>query len=229
MTRGEGLSEIQRALWLLSRPITSSYCMQIEEQERVEYRSSDQHSKQTQIGHDVGTKSEYISNSMMNRDVKDTRKVVEFIDSFSTFNDQHSLHNIVTGEIAHESINSEKYLEIGNHSIDTLIDKDIFNYTFSRSAKVKNMGSKNVVKLKDEDTGIDPSLLFQRMVILSQGDEIEVNDLIDYELCPYPPSLFGSFAFLRKAEKSQVTKAIVTYVKNNGRFRRVRRMLIVMF
>ena len=38
MTRGGGLSEIQRALWLLSRPITSSYCMKMEERERVEYR-----------------------------------------------------------------------------------------------------------------------------------------------------------------------------------------------
>ena len=56
MTRGGDLSEIQKALWLLSRPITSSYCMQMEEQERVEYRSSDQHSKQMQIGHDLGTK-----------------------------------------------------------------------------------------------------------------------------------------------------------------------------
>ena len=64
--------------------------MQMEERERVEYISSDQHSKQTQIGHDLGTKSVYISNSRMNRDVKDTRKVVEFIDSFSPFNDQHS-------------------------------------------------------------------------------------------------------------------------------------------
>ena len=229
MTRGGGLSEIQTALWLLSRPITSSYCVQMEEQERVQYISSDQHSKQTQIGHDLGTKSVYISKSRMNRDGKDTRKVVEFIHSFSPFNDQHSLHNIVTGEIAQESINSEKYSEIGNNTIDTLIGKEIFNYTFSRSAKVKNLGSKNVVKLKDEDTGIDTSLLFQRMVILSQRDEVEVNDLIDYELCPYPPSLFESSAFLRKAEKSQLTKAIVTYVKNNASFRRVRRMLIVMF
>ena len=44
-------------------------------------------------------------------------------------------------------------------------------------------------------------------------DEIEVNDLIDYELCPYPPNLIESSSFLRKAEKSQLTKAIVTYVK----------------
>ena len=75
------------------------------------------------------------------------------------------------------------------------------------------MGSKNVVKLKDEDTGIDLSLLFQRMVILSQRDEIEVNHLIDYKLCPYPPSLFELSAFLRKGEKSQLTKAIVTCQK----------------
>ena len=72
MTRGGGLSEIQRALWLLSRPITSSCCMQMEEQERVEYISSDQHSKQTQIEDDLGTKSAYNLNSRMNRDVKDT-------------------------------------------------------------------------------------------------------------------------------------------------------------
>ena len=117
MTRGGGLSEIQKPLWLLSRPITSSYCMQMEEQERVVYISSDQHSKQTQSGHDLGAKSVYILNSRMNRDGKDTRKVVEFIDSFTPFNDQHSVHNIVTGEIAHESINSEKYLEIGNHTL----------------------------------------------------------------------------------------------------------------
>ena len=56
--------------------------MQMEEQERVEYITRDQHSKQMQIGHDLATKSVYISNSRMNRDEKGTRKVVEFIDSF---------------------------------------------------------------------------------------------------------------------------------------------------
>ena len=91
------------------------------------------------------------------------------------------------------------------------------------------MGSKNVVKLKDEDTGIDPRLIFQRMVILSQRDEIEVNDLIDYELCPYPPSLFESSAFLRKAENRNLQKLLLHISKNNPSFRRVRRMLIVMF
>ena len=37
-----------------------------------------------------------------------------------------NIHNIVTGEIAHESINSEKYLEIVNHTIDTLIGKELY-------------------------------------------------------------------------------------------------------
>ena len=39
--------------------------------------------------------------------------------------------------------------------------------------------------------------------------EIEVNDLIDYELCPYPPSLFESSAFLRKAENRSLQKLLL--------------------
>ena len=43
MTRGGGMSEIQRSLWLLSSPITSKYSMQMEENINVLYTTSEQH------------------------------------------------------------------------------------------------------------------------------------------------------------------------------------------
>ena len=59
-------------------------------------------------------------------------KVVEYLRSTGPFDDDPSLHNITTGEVADESINVDKFIEIGENVVRNLQGLNIFDYTFHR-------------------------------------------------------------------------------------------------
>ena len=82
MTRGGGMSEIQRSLWLLSSPITSKYSMQMEENINVLYTTSEQHAT-----------NKYSTKTRIQSDMSDTMKVVEYLRTTGPFDDDPSLHN----------------------------------------------------------------------------------------------------------------------------------------
>ena len=56
-----------------------------------------------------------------------------------------------------------------------------------------------------------PYILFQRSLVVSQSGELGFNDVLKYELSPYPPSLFGAKYVLRKPDKAQLQEAIRDY------------------
>ena len=66
------------------------------------------------------------------------------------------------------------------------------------------------------DCSIDPALLFQRFLIVSQTGNIRLDDVMSYELCLYPMSLFEGKGFLRQADKPQLAEAIRNYVKTKS-------------
>ena len=51
-------------------------------------------------------------------------------------------------------------------------------------------------------------MLFQRFLVVSQSEELGFNDVLKYELSPYPPSLFEGKYVLRKPDKAQLQEAI---------------------
>ena len=188
MARGGGMSEIQRSLWLLSSPITSKHIMQMDENINVLYTTSEQHAT-----------NKYSTKSTIQRDMSDTMKVVEYLTG--PFGDDPSLHNITTGEVADESINVDKFIEIGESVVRNLQALNIFDYTFHRKDAIKNMSSKRCIKSKDDNAQIDPPLLFQRLLVLAKSNTVDIADIIEYELSPYPPALFSSTDMLRKSDK----------------------------
>ena len=66
------------------------------------------------------------------------------------------------------------------------------------------------MKVDGEQT-IDPALLFQRMLVISQTADITLDELLGFELSPFPPSLFEDKGILRKADKPQLVEAIYNY------------------
>ena len=54
---------------------------------------------------------------------------------------------------------------------------------------MKTLASARAVKVA-EDRTIDPALLFQRFLVVSQSGELKLEDVMKYELSPYPPCLF---------------------------------------
>ena len=145
--------------------------------------------------------------SRMARDKSDIIKTYERIKTNSPFQNGPHLHNIIDGVTAAATVNVDKYYEIGQELISRMIDQDIFTYEFSRKDQAKNMSSK-VTLCKKNDIKCDPALLFQRLLLVSRTNPVDMEEVMSYELSAFPLSLFETSQFLRKADKPKLADAI---------------------
>ena len=80
MTRGNGMSELQRVQWLLSMPACSNINNAMQEFENLQYCSSDQHKES--------------SKSRQERDNKDVKTILSFMTDSNPFIENADLRNI---------------------------------------------------------------------------------------------------------------------------------------
>jgi len=78
---------------------------------------------------------------------------------------------------------------------------------YKRSMKAKTLASSEAIDVAKDKT-IDPALLFQRFLVVSQTADLSLDEVMAYELSPYPPSLFEAKHLLRKPNKAQLMAAI---------------------
>ncbi|KAG0725600.1 hypothetical protein GWK47_038312 [Chionoecetes opilio] len=78
---------------------------------------------------------------------------------------------------------------------------------YKRSMKAKTLASSVAVDVAKDKT-IDPALLFQRFLVVSQTADLSLDEVMAHELSPYPPSLFEAKHLLRKPNKAQLMAAI---------------------
>jgi len=156
-----------------------------------------------------------LSASRVSRDEADLSKVAEKLDSFTPFSDDESLRNIITGINVNEDDNVRDLLEIGRDIVQKMDGQSVFSYSHKKSLKVKTLASSKIVKVS-EDRSIDPALLFQRFLVLSQTGDLRLEDVMSYELCVYPMSLFKGKDILRQPDKPQLTEALRNYVKTKS-------------
>lgn len=72
---------------------------------------------------------------------------------------------------------------------------------FQRTDRVLSLLTVNsTIKIHDTETAVDPLLLFQRIIVIKRTNE-ELRNYLEYELAPYPLSLFDE-AGMRKTTKS---------------------------
>jgi hypothetical protein len=100
---------------------------------------------------------------------------------------------------------------IGISLVDKMTGHDIFTYVQKRKDKVRTLASLTSFRLAGQDVTMDPALLFQRLYVVACSSEMNLEDLLQYELCSFPPSIFESVTLLRKADKPQLAKAIQEY------------------
>ena len=143
LTRGSGISEITRAIRLLSNPICSKYSLVMEEN----------------IGVLLATKAR------ISRDKQDTNKIYEQVVDISPFKNDPTLHNIISGITAAESVNVDKFYEIGLELIRKMEGIDVFRFEFKRKDAAKNLSTK-ITLSKKNDIKCDPTLLFQRLLVV---------------------------------------------------------------
>ena len=84
----------------------------------------------------------------------------------------------------------------------------VFSYLHKRINAVKTLPSTRAV-IADKERGIDLVLLFKkRFLVVPQSGDLYLEELMKYELLPYPPSLFEGKNLLRKPDKAPLLHAV---------------------
>ena len=200
LTRGKGMGEVQRTIWLFSTPI----CVEIKEALRnitgVSYETSEQH-KETTL-------------SRGKRDYKDASIIAENIVDRNPLQKSIDLISIETGEVADCSVNDYLANEIGEKIIQDMEGIPVLDYSFQTKDKAKVMNTSSNIKLNNEVVPVDPQLLFQRLLAtVIRNNDIDMQQVFQYELSTSPASLFGEKdGLMRKADKPKLSAAIWKYV-----------------
>jgi len=114
-----------------------------------------------------------------------------------------TLRNIITGINANENVNVQDLFTVGSETVKTMEGCSVFSYSLKRNTKAIKVG---------DDRTIDLALLFQRFLVVSQSGELCLDKVMNFELCPYPPSLFEAKNLLCKPDKAQLAEAIRNHV-----------------
>jgi hypothetical protein len=200
LTRGTGFSDVQRAIWVLAMPACCEYNLGMQKIAKTLYETSEQHKEE--------------GKTRLVRDTKDTEKVIKRLQEVSPFTTDSSLRNVVTGVTADSTVNVHNLYSIGSEIVTKLDGKDVFAFKWKRSDRVKTLASTSSIKV-DDNSSIDPALLFQRMLVVSKTGNMSLEEVLKYELCSYPPSLFDSRTMLRKADKPPLAHAILKHLNIN--------------
>ena len=119
----------------------------------------------------------------------DKEKLLRELHLYNPFSGDCNLRNVVTGIVASENVNVHKYEQKGQEIINKMIGESVFKYSFKRKDKAKTFGDTSSVKINNEQV-ICSELQFQGFLVVSQSGDMALNDIMLYELSPYPPALF---------------------------------------
>jgi len=195
LTRGRGITESQRALWLMSMPACAEMNHAMQEFSDTIHAGSEQHKESSQ--------------SRRKRDHEDVKKILQFLQNRSPYNaEDPSLRNIVTGVTADEKANVDRAVDIGNKIVNNMKGHSVEEYVYKRKCQAVQLSDTGSVKINNEIVSIDPQLLFQRLITVANRCEEDIAHTFKYELCSYPSSLFDSTGLPRAPQKSQLADAI---------------------
>ena len=149
----------------------------------------------------------------MKRDATDLEEISAKLVAWSPFSPDSSLKNVVTGVVADEGVNVHEYKSVGCKIMQKMIGQPAFTFSFSRKDKAITLGQTSAIKVAPDRT-IDSALLFQRFLVVSQTGELSLEEVMRYELTPFPPALFEARNVFRKADKPQLAKAICDHAQD---------------
>ena len=159
LTRGSGMTDEQRIVWTMSLPVSSLYNLAMQDFTDTMYASSEQHKD--------------IAQSRVRRDASDLEKLSTKLRPCSPFAPDPSRRNIFTGVVATKDVNVTRFQELDTRVVQELIGKAAFTCSFIRSLKAKTLAFSSAVKVSGEQS-IDPALLFQRLLVVSQSGDISI-------------------------------------------------------
>ena len=160
------------------------------------YTTSDQHEETT--------------DARLNRDIHDLAKINSRLIPFTPFSEDRSLRNSVTGVEAPSDTNVHEYKAVGMNIINTMVSQAAFQHSFKRKDRAKTLGHSSSVPIAQDRT-IDPPLLFQRFIVVSQTGDLSMQEVMKHELSTYPLALFEARHIFREADKPQIATAITEH------------------
>ena len=193
------MTEDIRNLWTLSAPVTSEYNSAMQDFTDMTYTTSPQHKDSTE--------------ARIKRDASDLNKIRAKLASCSPFTSDPTLRNIINGIVAGSEVNVHDYESVGNKVIADMIGESAFTYKFQQKDRAQTLGNISAVKIAPDRT-TDPALLFQRFLVVSRSGDLSLEEVLTFELSPYPPALFETRNILWKTDKPQLTQAIWEYAKD---------------
>ncbi|CAG2218584.1 Kinesin heavy chain,Kinesin-like protein KIN-14Q,Kinesin-like protein KIF18B,Kinesin-like protein KIF3B,Kinesin-like protein KIN-12D,Kinesin-like protein KIN-7I,Chromosome-associated kinesin KIF4,Kinesin-like protein KIN-12B,Kinesin-like protein KIN-12E,Kinesin-like protein 5,Kinesin-II 85 kDa subunit,Kinesin-II 95 kDa subunit,Kinesin-like protein KIF15-A,Kinesin-related protein 3,Kinesin-like protein unc-104,Kinesin-like protein KIF18A,Kinesin-like protein KIN-14P,Kinesin-1 heavy chain,Kinesin-like protei len=195
LTRGRGMSESQRALWILSMPDCAEVNNAMMSFTGTKFYSSDQH------------KEDGVSRKK--RDTKDTMIFASFLEERNPFIEEEGMRNIETGVSATSDVNADRAKDIGLGILKSMEGKCVSDFTFKRKHQAITLQDKPIcVNVEPEIATIDPQLLFQRFIVAADSIYEDKSEIFSYELSSQPSSMFDSSGFMRAASKSTLADAI---------------------
>ena len=120
LTRGRGMTENQRLLWLLSRPASAEVNQAMQELTGVNYNTGEQNKDMTK--------------ARQLRDWKDTMIVLKYLQERNPFSNDPSLRSIATGVHALSTVNVDTAAVVGNKIVESMDGKTTAEYTFEKSS-----------------------------------------------------------------------------------------------
>ncbi|VDI11839.1 Hypothetical predicted protein [Mytilus galloprovincialis] len=189
--------DVQRSQWLLSMPACGEMNQAVQDLTGIGYHTSEQHKEESQ--------------ARQKRDKDDILTVLSFIKDRDPFKGDDSLRNIENGITADSSVNADSTEEVGKGIIQSLVGKNIMDYTFRKKQQLITLGNKTSVKIDGELVEVDPQLLFQRCTAVANTLFDDISVIFQYELCSVPFSLFDSNG---EAHKSVLFDSIWNLVKS---------------
>ena len=193
LTRGRGMTELQRATWLLSMPSCAEVNSAMQEVTGTSFTTSEQHKESMP--------------ARIERDHKDIEELKSYLHNWNPFTSDPSLRNITSGVTADLSVNVDKANDVGLKILQKMEGANVAQYTFRRNEQAVTLGAKHGIKVDGENVQVAPELLCQHYIAATEN--IENRDAIfKHELCTHPPALFDNVGTMRKANKPALAYAM---------------------
>lgn len=174
MVDWRGMTESQRALWVLSRPTCAHINMAIQDFAGTSYHTSDQHATLTK--------------SRKRRYIEDAVKVLQFCWPLNIFSEVSDLWNLVND--MNDDHKCKRAEEIGTDILHSMTEKTIEEFKFKKSKQVNTLDINHTVRFDKDTVKIEPELLFQWLVVCAHTNDITPDDLLTYELSTFPAAIF---------------------------------------
>ena len=151
------MTEVQRLVWLMSRPTCLEINHAMQEFSSVSFVTSDQHKEACA--------------ARIHRDQRDTQKLPTFLTERDPFSNNPTLRNITTGVTAQDNVNANEVQSVGMAMINSIAGKNVKDHTFKKRDQLVTMRSNNFIKIHGDFVHINPQLLFQRLVTAGTRNE----------------------------------------------------------